>query len=199
MQEKLVAARPEPETRSGKALGFWGRWGRVIALVLMLALSLLILGYQEQLQRFRTYGYLGLFVLTFLSNATVIFPAPSMVLPLTMATVLNPWAVAVVSAAGATLGELSGYLAGFTGKAFVEDYRLYRRVQSWMARHGEVTLFILAALPVPIFDLAGIIAGATRVPVLRFLLWTFLGKLVKMLSITVLGHWVGRKWLEWLL
>ncbi|NPA06009.1 MAG: VTT domain-containing protein [Chloroflexi bacterium] len=173
------------------------RWGRVLALGAMLLLSLLILVFQDQLQRFRTYGYVGLFVITLLSNATVIFPAPSMVLPLTMATVLNPWAVAVIAAAGAALGELSGYLAGFTGKAFIEDYRLYQRVRGWMARHGEVVIFILAALPVPIFDLAGIIAGATRIPILRFLAWTFAGKLVKMLGITVFGHLMG-SWLEWL-
>ncbi len=173
------------------------RWGRALTLGAMLLLSLLILVFQDQLQRFRTYGYVGLFIITLLSNATVIFPAPSMVLPLTMATVLNPWAVAVIAAAGAALGELSGYLAGFTGKAFIEDYRLYQRVRGWMARHGEVVIFILAALPVPIFDLAGIIAGATRIPILRFLAWTFAGKLVKMLGVTVFGHWMG-SWLEWL-
>jgi len=170
------------------------RTWRILALVLVLALSVAIVLFQDWWVRFRAYGYLGLFLITLLSNATVIFPAPGLVLPFSMGAVLHPFWVAVVAAAGATAGELSGYLAGFSGQAFVEDYRAYRRVRALMQRYGDGVIFVLAALPTPLFDLAGIVAGATRIPLRRFVLWTFAGKLVKMLAVTYAGDW----FLAWL-
>ncbi|NPA30403.1 MAG: VTT domain-containing protein [Chloroflexi bacterium] len=170
------------------------RTWRILALALVLALSVAIILFQDWWVRFRTYGYLGLFLITMLSNATVIFPAPGLVLPFSMGAVLHPFWVALVAALGATVGELSGYLAGFSGQAFVEDYRAYHRVRALMQRYGDGVLFVLAALPTPLFDLAGIVAGATRIPLRRFVLWTFAGKLVKMLAVTYAGDW----FLAWL-
>ncbi len=167
---------------------------RIVALGLVLALSVAIVAFQDQWARFRAYGYVGLFLITLLSNATVIFPAPGLVLPFSMGAVLHPFWVAVVAAAGATAGELSGYLAGFSGQALVEDHRAYRRVRRLMRRYGDLVLFVLAALPTPLFDLAGIVAGATRIPLRRFVAWTFAGKLLKMLAVT----YAGDVFLAWL-
>ena len=167
---------------------------RLAALLFVLVLSVVIVLFRDWWVRFQAYGYVGLFVITFLTNATVIFPAPGLVLPFSMGAVLHPFWVAVVAAAGATAGELSGYLAGFSGQAFVEDYRAYRRVGDLMRRYGDGVIFLLAALPTPLFDLAGIVAGATRIPLRRFVLWTFAGKLVKMLAVTYAGDW----FLAWL-
>ncbi len=174
-----------PEHSSGPRRGW-----RLVTLVLVLLLSVAIVLLQEHWRHLHAYGYVGLFILTFLTNATVIFPAPGLVLPFSLGAVLHPFWVAMVAAAGATAGELSAYVAGLSGQAFVEDYRAYRRVRSLMRRYGDGVIFLLALLPTPLFDLAGIVAGATRVPLSRFLLWTFLGKGLKMLAVTYAGDWL---------
>ena len=95
--------------------------------------------------------------------------------------------VGLAAGAGATLGELSGYLAGFSGQAIVENQALYDRFEGYMKKYGGLTITVLAFLPLPVFDLAGVAAGALRMNVLKFLSWCFLGKLPKMLIIAYAG------------
>ena len=42
----------------------------------------------------------------------------------------------------------------------VNKGRLYIRTEAWMRRRGWLVLFLLSVLPNPVFDLAGIAAGA---------------------------------------
>ncbi len=163
---------------------------RVLGILLVLALSLLVLFFQETLRSMAPYGYAGVFFVTLAANASVILPLPGLVLPFTMGAVLHPFWVAVAAAAGASLGELSGYLLGFSGQAFIEDYRIYQRLKQLMLRYGPWVVLITAILPLPLFDFVGILAGATRWPLPRFLFWVFLGKLLKMLAITYFGGWI---------
>lgn len=167
---------------------------RVLGIVFVIALSLGVLFAQETLRRWAPYGYLGVFFITLMANASVILPMPGLVLPFAMGAVLHPFWVAMAAAAGATLGELSGYLLGFSGQAFVEDYQLYQTLKALMVRYGPWVLFLTALLPLPLFDFVGILAGATRWPLHRFLFWVFLGKATKMLIITYFGGWI----LPWL-
>ena len=46
-----------------------------------------------------------------------------------------------------------------------------------MCRFGDATVFVMAAIPNPLFDVAGMAAGSLRFPLWRFLLAAFLGKL----------------------
>lgn len=164
---------------------------RVLALLLILALSVWIYLHREAVIALGSLGYLGVFLVTLLSNATVIFPAPSLVLPFAMGAVLSPWLVALVAALGAALGELTGYLAGYTGQAIVEDKATFARLRRWMQqeRSAALVIFLLAFLPLPLMDLAGIAAGALRMPLLRFLFWCFLGKLLKLTLVALAGAW----------
>lgn len=164
---------------------------RILALLLILALSVWIYLHRAAITALSSLGYLGVFLVSLLSNATVIFPAPSLVLPFTMGAVLSPWLVALVAALGATLGEVTGYLAGVTGQAIVEDKATFARLQSWMQhkRSAALVIFLLAFLPLPLMDLAGIAAGALRMPLSRFLFWCFLGKLLKLTLVALAGAW----------
>jgi uncharacterized membrane protein YdjX (TVP38/TMEM64 family) len=148
--------------------------------------------------RLASYGYLGLFVVSIVGNATVLLPVPSLVTTVIVGSVLNPWWVGVVSGAGMALGELSGYLAGYGGTAIVDtsNMSILRHIEGWMQRHGFATLFLLSLVPNPLFDLAGVTAGITRVPPWKFLLACFLGKSVKGLAFALAGAealpWLGR-------
>jgi uncharacterized membrane protein YdjX (TVP38/TMEM64 family) len=49
----------------------------------------------------------------------------------------------------------------------------------WTDKYGLWVVFVLSVIPNPLFDLAGIAAGAVKIPALQFLLVCWLGKTVK--------------------
>jgi membrane protein YqaA with SNARE-associated domain len=170
---------------------------RVIALLLVVAISVYIFSIRDQAEELARYGYPGIFLLSFLSNATVLLPAPGVLFVFAMGAIFNPAGVALAAGAGAALGELSGYLAGFTGQAVVEKYGASLRLRDWMERNPHlisITIVFLAFIPNPLFDLAGIIAGTLKVPVQRFLFWCWVGKTLKMLVFA----YAGASSLNWL-
>ncbi len=156
-------------------------------IIFALAITILILVFRDQLRSVGKYGYLGIFFISMIGNATIVLPVPTFVTAFAGGGVFNPIAVGVISAAGATLGEMTGYLAGTSGQAIVENRDMYDRFQGWMQRHGLLALFVLAAIPNPFFDVAGIIAGISKIPVPTFLAVTWAGKVVKFLIIAYLG------------
>jgi uncharacterized membrane protein YdjX (TVP38/TMEM64 family) len=57
----------------------------------------------------------------------------------------------------------------------------------WFASSGVTSSFILAVVPNPVYDFAGIIAGSVRVPLARFLLGTMLGKSMQTFGVAMAG------------
>jgi membrane protein YqaA with SNARE-associated domain len=157
------------------------------AVVLAIAITLVIVLFHDELARFSRYGYPGVFLVSLLGNATVILPAPSLAVVFGMGGVLNPLFVGLVAGVGEALGELTGYLAGYGGRAVIEDREMYGRLERWMQRHGSATIFVLSAIPNPIFDLAGIAAGVLRFPLQRFLLSCWVGKTIKTTCFALAG------------
>jgi uncharacterized membrane protein YdjX (TVP38/TMEM64 family) len=167
--------------------GLWTPW-RVVIVILVIALSLAILAIpQEQMEALQEYGYLGAFLISLLANATIVIPAPAIVIIFAMGAHLSPVWLGLAAGSGAAIGELSGYLAGLSGQAIVEDNATYRRLSAWVKRYGGLAIFGLAAIPNPFFDLGGISAGALRMPVLRFLLWCAAGKSLRMFVVALAG------------
>lgn len=163
------------------------RW---LALVIVIAISVYVFSIRDQAEELARYGYPGIFLLSILANATVILPAPGILFVFAMGAVFNPWGVAIAAGLGAALGELSGYLAGFSGQAIVERAEIYDRVRGWMEKHRRwsyVAILILAFVPNPFFDLAGLASGTLRIPVLNFLFFCAIGKILKMLMFAIAG------------
>ena len=77
----------------------------------------------DQLVDLRGYGYLGVFLISLLGNATVILPVPSLAVVFAGGGVLNPLLVGLVAGVGEPLGELTGYLAGYGGSAVIDRLR----------------------------------------------------------------------------
>jgi membrane protein YqaA with SNARE-associated domain len=153
---------------------------RVIVLLGVVALTVLLFLNRDKVQKLEGLGYPGIFLISLLSNATLILPVPGVLFTSAMGAVFNPWWVALAAGTGATLGELTGYMAGFSGQAVVENRKWYERVSRWMLQYGDVTILVLAFIPNPVFDVAGMVAGALKMPVWRFLLWSWFGKTAKM-------------------
>ena len=160
--------------------------------MLAVAITLAIVLFRDELARFERYGYPGVFLISLLGNATVILPAPSLAVVFGMGGVLNPFFVGLVAGVGEALGELTGYLAGYGGRAVIEDWQMYHRLEKWMQRNGSATIFVLSTIPNPIFDLAGIAAGALRFPLERFLVSCWVGKTIK----TTLFAYVGAQFIN---
>jgi len=127
-------------------------------------------------------NYLGAFLLTFVANATIVVPIPY--LPIVgQIAVAAPSALPVVllAALGSALGESTGFFLGRAGEGVASGSRVYR----WMHRFAErplasgLLLFVLAAPLNPLFDVAGIAAGALGLRYRVFLIATFLGRVLR--------------------
>ncbi|HEY9075531.1 MAG TPA: VTT domain-containing protein [Anaerolineaceae bacterium] len=160
---------------------------RGATLLFVIVLTVFLILNRDQVKHFGQYGYPGVFIVALLTNATVILPMPTLILTGAMATIFNPFWVAIVTAAGASIGELTGYLAGFSGRGVVENKGIYLKLEQWIKKYGDLTIFILAFLPLPFMDMAGITAGVLKMPVYRYLFWCFLGKALKMLLVAYFG------------
>lgn len=174
---------------------------RIIALLFVIAITIGILYLpEEQVEKLEGWGYIGIFLLSILANATVIIPAPGLLFVFSLASRFDPLWVGVAAGLGATLGELSGYLAGYSGQAVIENQKRYDQLVGWMEKNGPLTVAILAFIPNPLFDLAGMIAGILKMPVIRFLFFAMIGKIPKMLLTAYAGAGVlNAPWLTKLL
>lgn len=168
---------------------------RLGGLVLALAITVVVYLLRDRLRDAAGYGYAGLFLISILGNATIVLPVPTLLTAFLGGGVYNPVLVGVISAAGATIGELTGYLAGLGGKAMIENQEIYARFDRWMERYGLWALLVLAAIPNPFFDVAGIIAGISKMRVSTFMLVTWAGKIIKFVLIAYLGAG-SMGWLE---
>jgi len=171
---------------------------RAGALLLVITITLAISLNRDRLQEFSTLGYLGAFLAMLLSNATLVLPAPGLFIVFALGSTLNPILVGICAAVGATLGELTGYVTGYSGLTLLEDTSVARTIKVWMQRNGVITIFVLSAIPNPFFDLAGLIAGATRMPAWRFLGTALCGKTIQAIAIALAGS-MSMGWVEQLL
>ena len=160
---------------------------RFFLLFLILALSLVLFIYKGEVQKIANFGYGGIFILSILSNATLILPLPGIIFTSAMGAVFNPFWVAIAAGIGAALGETTGYLAGFSGQVVVDRKDWYETLTKWMRKYGNLTILVMAVVPNPLFDLAGMAAGMLKLPFFRFLFWCSIGKIIKMLLFAYTG------------
>jgi uncharacterized membrane protein YdjX (TVP38/TMEM64 family) len=163
---------------------------RALAFLFVVGLSVWIFMIRGQMDALAVYGYPGVFLFAALTSATLILPAPGLLVVYALGAVLNPFGVGIAAGLGAALGELSAYIAGYSGRAFVENTESYERVRGWIEIHGRASgwlILVLAFLPITLFDVAGMATGALRMPVWWFLVWETPGKLLKMLLVAYLG------------
>jgi len=165
---------------------------RVLALMGVVLLIVVLFIFRDQVIKLEEYGYLGIFLLSIAANATIIIPLPGVAFTTAMGAIFNPLGVAVAAGLGASFGELSGYLAGFSGQGVVERAALYNRLTTWMKAHQNLAygmILLLAFIPNPLFDLAGMAAGALKLPLWKFLIACAIGKILKMLIFAFAGYY----------
>lgn len=166
---------------------------QIALLVLVLAAAFVILWHARARldpEAFLVHGYLGVFVLNVLTAATILFPLPGEAANVAAGALMNPLAVAVIAASGATIGEMTSYLAGFYGRRLLptryEGH--YARAARWMNRYGLFAVFLFSFVPMLVYDLIGIVAGSTRYHIGRFVAATFAGRLLRYLVYAYAGY-----------
>jgi len=185
-------------------------YGAAVVLLLALLVGMAVLPWlmgvdQDDLEGL---GYPGVFIANFLGSATLFVPVPGLTaagqgLIVVMAKTLNPWGVAFAGSSGMTLAETTAYAAGRIGRAVREEQgqplggrwgRALRRagafVNRLMLRWGFLTLVVLGAIPNPLFEFAGVTAGAVRMNFWRFLLAVAIGKTIRALMLAFVGGWL---------
>jgi uncharacterized membrane protein YdjX (TVP38/TMEM64 family) len=169
------------------------RWFRLaVVFVVIVALSLalmylfnwLLAPVKDDLRHYAWLAYLVVFGVALAANMTIVAPVyvftPIMV---AAADIYNPALIALAAALGGSIGEMSGYFAGAVGKkiVFSEYPEAYEKVSGWVDKYGVLAIAVLAFQPVFPFDVAGIVAGATKMPAHRYYIACFLGKFPKYL------------------
>lgn len=139
------------------------------------------------------WGYLGAFFINLFSSATVVIPGPGVAAVMVMAKDLDPVLLGVASGLGGTLGELSGYWLGMQSHGSLQDHKMYQNIERAMHKFGGVIIFFFALIPLLPIDAAGIVAGATRYPVRKFLFYLAAGKIPMMILIM----WLTARAFEW--
>jgi membrane protein YqaA with SNARE-associated domain len=173
----------------GEVRGGWVRNRLLPILGLLLVIGIVVgvfffyRSYPERVEALEGYGYLGVFLISVLLNATIVLPAGNFLVLATMGAILpSATLVGLAGGIGAAIGELTGYAAGYSGQAIVSRQRVYTRLKGWVERWGMLTIFVLSIVPF-VFDLAGIAAGAIRFPLWKFFIACWLGRTILYLVI----------------
>jgi membrane protein YqaA with SNARE-associated domain len=156
----------------------------------ILLFQYLIAYFNISVERFATTAYLVVFVISLVSNASIIVPVPIFVaIMITAAKYWDPVLVALAASVAGTLGEITGYYAGYFGKRIVhlENAPGYDRLVGWMKRYGPWGIFLISLQPILPFDVAGLLAGASKLPLWKFILPCWAGKFPKYLLACYLG------------
>jgi uncharacterized membrane protein YdjX (TVP38/TMEM64 family) len=168
---------------------------RILALIVVLAITVGAYLLRDQVENLAAFGLIGIFLIVLISYATIIVPVPGLAIVFAMSGVFHPLSVALTAALGGAVGELAGYLAGYSGRAVIENWQQYDKVTAWVRKYGGPAILLLAAIPNPFFDVVGIAAGVLKIPIHKFFLWVLAGQIIKMLYIA----YAGAISLDWLL
>ena len=178
---------PPGRSRIARVLLFAG------SLLPVIAITVTAVIFGGELEGLHTIGIVGIFIVNMVSSGSFVLPVPGLATVIIGGTLWNPFLVALAGGTGAAIGEITGYLAGMglygaIGRVLSRN-RWYTRVKRWIETHGMITIFLFAAIPNPLFDIAGFAAGSTKYPIIRFVAACWLGKMVKYMVVSYAAFW----------
>jgi membrane protein DedA with SNARE-associated domain len=200
--------------RHAVQLGDWierhtfARWAVIVGLlVVSLPPGIVLLAVPGLSERLGHYAYAGVFAVNLLANIPMV-PVPGLS-ALGQAVILRqanarafPSLVGVAGGLGMGLGETPVYYTGAGARAahgtHVPGPAWFRRCAGWivrlithlMERWGMPTIFVLSAIPNPVFEIAGLSAGSTRMGFRRYLIAGVSGKIVRGLILVYLARFI---------
>lgn len=161
----------------------------LMAVALSVGLFIFARNFSDKVKELAGFGYLGVFVVSLVSSATVILPMPGALVVFSLVAALNPVLVALAASTGGIIGEITGYMAGYGGHGIAHGSVMHLRAERWMKRRGSWAIFFFAAVPLLPFDIAGLVAGALRYSLWKFMLIGWLGKSIKFIAVVYAMAW----------
>ncbi|HEV8575090.1 MAG TPA: VTT domain-containing protein [Dehalococcoidia bacterium] len=170
----------------------------LLATMLIFACSLAALFFALDLGKgdVQRWGYAGLFGIVLLRSASVVLPMPGGGVIFAGGGLLDPVlgvpapiAVGLVAGFAESLGELTGYGAGMGGSQMLKDRTVYRRIKRWVEKRPFQTVFLMTFTPPVLFDVAGLAAGAARVPLRVFYPALLSGKILRDTLVATAGFY----------
>jgi membrane protein YqaA with SNARE-associated domain len=152
------------------------RFIRILIFLSVLAVAVAIFIYRDRVAELSSYGYLGAFLISVTCSATIILPMPGMLLIFALGAAFHPVFVGLAAAAGGTIGEITGYILGHSGRGLMPSSKIYIKAEEWIRKWGTITIFIFALVPPLPIDIVGIVAGTLRFPLWKFFLACLFGK-----------------------
>ena len=147
-------------------------------------------------------GYLGLFLMMLLESSFVPFPSEIAMIPagyLAYAGELNFFGAVCSGIAGSLAGALLNYaLARSLGREILLRYGRFvgigeQRLQSmeiFFARYGDISTFAGRLIPV-VRQYISLPAGAARMQLTKFVIFTTFGAGIWIVTLTLLGYYLG--------
>ena len=150
-------------------------------------------------------GYFGIFVLMALES--MVAPVPSeVVMPfagyLVLQGTFNFWLSLLASSIGSIAGSLLSYYIGiYGGRPFILKFGNYLLLEEehlewtekWFKKRGDKTIFISRFVPV-VRHLISMPAGIAKMPMRRFLVYTFAGASIWNFILLYAGLKLGSHW-----
>jgi len=188
------SATVDPETAITKLIAWVHsdaakKWLGALVILLICVVSFWLASHPRMVLHLGRWGYVGAFFISLVASATIVLPAPGIMVVIAMSAALNPYVLGIVAGVGSAFGELTGYAAGRGGSAFIPEEQRHQveRLHKLTEKYGVLVLAVLAALPLPIFDFAGIVAGMLKMPVFSFLAAVSVGKSIKYIFLILIG------------
>ncbi|MFC2067274.1 VTT domain-containing protein [Chloroflexota bacterium] len=166
-----------------------------LLLIIVISVALFFYGRNPQVvAELGEYRYLGAFLISLIGNASVLLPG--IVLPILTALSVDfyqasgwlpgPILIGFAGGAGAAIGEIVGYMAGYSGHGIVKNRERYQKFEKWVRRWETVAIFVFSLVPL-FFDLVGLTAGVIRFPLWKFILICWLGRSLLYVTFMVLA------------
>lgn len=184
-----------------------GIWLGALAIVVTIALCVAAIYYKDDLMGIANmpgYSLLGVLIIAFIAGSILsitMVPIPYVLLVFTMPGVLAPhWGilapvwVGIISALGASLGQLLTFMIGYGGRDLYQRFtfdtknRFYVKTMDWAQRHGSWAVFLMSAILNPIHLPMTLAMATLRFPPLKFFLFSLLGNTVKNSVIAFCGY-----------
>jgi len=163
-------------------------WG-ALHILFAVAIVAAVLWFSSDIGSLAQYGYAGAFAIALLSAATLFFPAPGWAAVIALGSVLNPVLLGFVAGVGSAIGELTGYVAGEGAREILNSrIKETTAIEGAVRRYGLGGIFVLAFIPNPLFDVAGIVAGSLKIPWWHYLLACAAGRVLRYVLLALLGN-----------
>ena len=137
------------------------------------------------------YGYFGVFIISLLGSASIIFPIPYTLIIFYLGSlgIFNSALLALSGGAGAALGEFIGYALGYCGRAVLSEERKRKMnyILEILNRYGALAIFLFALTPLP-DDLLFIPLGLMRYSLKKAIIPCLAGKILMCLILAYGGQ-----------